>query len=361
MEALWTRFLPAVTKARSVIDKGTLGAVSRAEASLVFHPPFDPNHRLFDPALGGGVLLDLGVYPISVASYLLGKPRLADSSWQSAPTGVDARAQLSLRCGGVPVSISVGFCDNMADEGDNAFVVYGDKGTLRIDRHFLRADRADNLGQPGWSGAVRKRICGQIAPPHSICKRRPELAFSAQDARAVLSGRSCAIGASGGRDGPRDDAGHSERIRTGDHRAGVGQGSRSALIGFAVKVLNDTHEAAHELFHITKAALKLIRVGQAVAGDGVAGRQVEPAFKDADTGFEFVNTLFEHGPVIIGNPAGDGAVINGADRHVTGLGVHADIAVTGGLEHIAARFGRMRVHGLRLTRVPPRKLWQQMS
>lgn len=137
MEALWTRLLPAVQRAKALIDDGAIGPVRRAEASLVFHRPFDPEHRLFDPARGGGVLHDLGVYPLSLAAFLFGPPMLDDGRWQAAPTGVDRAAQMTLTCGNVPFSAEVGFTEELAAEGRNDFVVYGETGTLRIDRHFL--------------------------------------------------------------------------------------------------------------------------------------------------------------------------------------------------------------------------------
>lgn len=137
MEALWTRFLPAVQRAKALIDDGAIGAVRRAEASLVFHRPFDPEHRLFDPARGGGVMHDLGVYPLSLATFLFGPPALEDGRWHAAPTGVDRAAEMMLTCGGIPFAAKVGFTEERAAEGRNDFIVYGETGTLRIDRHFL--------------------------------------------------------------------------------------------------------------------------------------------------------------------------------------------------------------------------------
>ncbi|MEO1746031.1 MAG: Gfo/Idh/MocA family oxidoreductase [Pseudomonadota bacterium] len=141
MEAMWTRFLPAVQKARDILQSGALGAPVRAEATIHFHRPFDPAHRLFDPALGGGVLLDLGVYPLSVAQFLLGDLSLKQAKWSPAPTGVDATARAELEAGGVPFSFGAGFWPSMREEGDNSFAIYCENGALRVDRHFLRADR----------------------------------------------------------------------------------------------------------------------------------------------------------------------------------------------------------------------------
>ena len=166
MEALWTRFLPAVQRARALIGEGRLGTIERAEASLVFHRPFDAEHRLFSPALGGGALLDLGVYPISTASFLLGAPVLERASWIAAPTEVDAEAILAIRCGNVPVDIHVGFVDSADEEADNHFIVFGSEGALRLDRPFLTGqsltvwDRSlDTAPQSrGWAERIAKRL-----------------------------------------------------------------------------------------------------------------------------------------------------------------------------------------------------------
>ncbi len=74
MEAMWTRFLPAVVRARELIEQGAIGEVRLLLADFGFRAAFDPHHRLFDPQLGGGALLDLGVYCVSLASMLFGPP-----------------------------------------------------------------------------------------------------------------------------------------------------------------------------------------------------------------------------------------------------------------------------------------------
>ena len=74
MEAMWTRFLPHMVAVRQLIGDGALGEIVTVEADhgQWFSP--DPTSRLFDPALGGGALLDLGVYPVSFASMMSGHP-----------------------------------------------------------------------------------------------------------------------------------------------------------------------------------------------------------------------------------------------------------------------------------------------
>ena len=74
MEAMWTRFLPAMRRLTELVDAGAIGELRMVTAQLGFPSEPDPSSRLFDPALGGGALLDLGVYPLALASQLLGRP-----------------------------------------------------------------------------------------------------------------------------------------------------------------------------------------------------------------------------------------------------------------------------------------------
>lgn len=90
MEAMWTRFLPVMDDVRRLVrDEKVLGQVQQVRADIGLVQPFDPDNRLFDPALGGGALLDLGVYPISLAFDLFGPPDDVTSSVVLGETGVD--------------------------------------------------------------------------------------------------------------------------------------------------------------------------------------------------------------------------------------------------------------------------------
>ena len=88
MEAMWTRFLPGMDAVRDVVND-ELGDVFLLEADIGAPTPFDPEHRMYNPALGGGALLDLGIYPIAFAFELLGPPDDVTSSALLGATGVD--------------------------------------------------------------------------------------------------------------------------------------------------------------------------------------------------------------------------------------------------------------------------------
>jgi predicted dehydrogenase len=96
MEAMWTRFQPAVVAMRELIADGAVGEVRSVQADLGVARKFDPADRLFALELGGGALLDLGVYVVSFAQMLLGAPSSVTAVGSRFPTGVDAEAALLL-------------------------------------------------------------------------------------------------------------------------------------------------------------------------------------------------------------------------------------------------------------------------
>ena len=96
MEAMWTRFQPAVVRLRELIADGAIGGVRSVQADLGVRRDFDPADRLFALELGGGALLDLGVYVVSFAQMLLGDPDTVAATGSRFPTGVDAEATLLL-------------------------------------------------------------------------------------------------------------------------------------------------------------------------------------------------------------------------------------------------------------------------
>ncbi len=112
MEAMWTRFFPAVVRMRELIDDGAIGEVRCVQADLGVRNRNDADDRFWSAELGGGALFDLGVYVVSFAQMVLGAPASVAAAGALAPTGVDveesivfgfddgrsAALQVSLRC-----------------------------------------------------------------------------------------------------------------------------------------------------------------------------------------------------------------------------------------------------------------------
>ena len=96
MEAMWMRFNPLVQQLSGLLQQGVLGPVRSVTAAFGFVAGYDPAGRLWDPALGGGALLDLGVYPVDLARLMLGDPVSVHATGALAPTGVDSEVALLL-------------------------------------------------------------------------------------------------------------------------------------------------------------------------------------------------------------------------------------------------------------------------
>ncbi len=97
MEAMWTRFLPQTDVLRQLLADGVLGRIETVLADHGQYFAFDADHRLFAPALAGGALLDLGIYPVSFAHLVLGLPDSMTAVGDLAATGVDAQVSAVLR------------------------------------------------------------------------------------------------------------------------------------------------------------------------------------------------------------------------------------------------------------------------
>jgi len=96
MEAMWTRFQPAVVALRDLVGEGAIGEVRSVQADLGVNAPYDETDRKFALELGGGALLDVGVYVASFAQMLLGTPERVAATGSLFPSGVDAEAAMLL-------------------------------------------------------------------------------------------------------------------------------------------------------------------------------------------------------------------------------------------------------------------------
>jgi predicted dehydrogenase len=137
MEGLWSRFLPAVEAMARLVQEGAIGRVTGLRAELAYSHDEQTGGRLFDPALGGGAALDLGVYPLSLAVRLLGTPTMVEGMWEAAASGVDRRSRFRLQFGDATADLACG----LAHDGENSFTVFGTEGALRLEPPFLKARR----------------------------------------------------------------------------------------------------------------------------------------------------------------------------------------------------------------------------
>jgi predicted dehydrogenase len=139
MEAMWTRYIPAMVKVRELLASGAIGDVRMLIADFGFRAPFDPAHRLFAPELGGGSLLDVGVYVVSLASMVFG----------GAPSRVTADAELGLTGTDDQMAAVFGYANGalamlssaVRTETPQEAIISGTEGVLRIHRQWWRPQR----------------------------------------------------------------------------------------------------------------------------------------------------------------------------------------------------------------------------
>ncbi|SVC46073.1 uncharacterized protein METZ01_LOCUS298927, partial [marine metagenome] len=136
MEAMWTRYLPAVVRARELIAEGAIGDVRLVQADFGFRAGINPEGRLFNLALGGGALLDVGIYVISMASMILGpRPSRVASTTQIGETGVDEQSAFLLQYpGGELAVLSCAVRTGTAVEAR----VFGTEGSILLHGPFFK-------------------------------------------------------------------------------------------------------------------------------------------------------------------------------------------------------------------------------
>jgi predicted dehydrogenase len=133
VEAMWTRFLPHIAEIRRLLAEGALGDIVTVTADHGQWFAKDPEFRLFAAELGGGALLDLGVYPVSFASMVLGKPDRIMSLIDPAFTGVDG--QTSMLFGYESGAQAVLTCTSSAKSPTRAAIV-GTEARIEIEGIF---------------------------------------------------------------------------------------------------------------------------------------------------------------------------------------------------------------------------------
>lgn len=133
MEAMWTRFLPTTLKVLELIEKGKIGDVQSLRADFGFNANFDPKSRLFNQSLGGGSLLDVGIYPVFLSLLILGKPSSVKASATIGRSNVDENCGMLLKYDNNRMAILQSSI--VTNTGTEAYI-FGDKGTIRINSRW---------------------------------------------------------------------------------------------------------------------------------------------------------------------------------------------------------------------------------
>ena len=158
MEAMWTRFLPHIGVVRDWLAQGTLGEIVTVSADHGQWFAEDPQFRLFAPALGGGALLDLGIYPVSFASMILGSPTEVVAISDPAFTGVDAQTSMLFRYASGAHAVLT--CTLRAKSPTRAAIV-GTEARIEIDGAFYAPTSVSLIPRDGEPTVVRSAHHGR--------------------------------------------------------------------------------------------------------------------------------------------------------------------------------------------------------
>jgi len=135
MEAMWTRFLPAIDALRALLRDGAIGRVRMVVGGGAFMPERVPGHYLFSKELGGGVLLDAGVYLVSLASMILGTPVKVLAMGSLGESGIDEQTSIMLEHPGEATSL---LYVSMRARRPPDLEILGENGRIRIEAPVFR-------------------------------------------------------------------------------------------------------------------------------------------------------------------------------------------------------------------------------
>lgn len=140
MEAMWTRFLPIMAQVREWIDASAIGRIRMVRADFGFRAGWNPDHRLLNPELAGGSLLDVGIYPLAFALWALGEhPTDLKACGTIGETGVDEQAALTLAFASGALAI---LDCAVRTQTNHTAEIHGTEGSIFIDAPFWRGTKA---------------------------------------------------------------------------------------------------------------------------------------------------------------------------------------------------------------------------
>jgi predicted dehydrogenase len=168
MEAMWMRLNPLIRAAAELARSGRIGAVTGVRADLSRYFDYDPAHRLFDLAAGGGALLDLGVYPATFAWLVLGRPSVIQATGSRAETGSDLT--VGLQWGYPDGRVAQIYC-SAAGPSPLAALITGTEGWISVEPRIHRPERLVI-----FSGNAQEVVEGEIEPGNGYRRQAAEVA-----------------------------------------------------------------------------------------------------------------------------------------------------------------------------------------
>jgi len=154
MEGMWIRFLPSIKQVIELVQKDTIGQVIAIKATMSYKAPSDPGNRFFNPGLGGGSLLDLGIYPVYLSLLLLGRPAKIKALCKLSDKQIDESCAMLFQYEGGQYAI---LDSSIIVQTDQTATIYGDKGTIKILEQWN--ERPAGIVLQLYNGEVKKYPC----------------------------------------------------------------------------------------------------------------------------------------------------------------------------------------------------------
>ncbi|MBT8243850.1 MAG: Gfo/Idh/MocA family oxidoreductase [Winogradskyella sp.] len=147
MEAMWTAFLPHFQEIKKLVTNQYFGNVIKLEAGFGLHPKYDENSRLFDKSLGGGSLLDIGIYPVFAALSLLGLPNSIKANADFFSNGTDSSCNIIFHYNKAKAFLNSTFLKNTKTK----LVIKCERGTIRVNNNFHQPNSVELIYENGQS------------------------------------------------------------------------------------------------------------------------------------------------------------------------------------------------------------------
>ncbi|REE25055.1 putative dehydrogenase [Winogradskyella pacifica] len=132
MEALWTIFLPHYQYVLDLVQKKHFGNIIKLEANFGFHPTYNETSRVFDKSVGGGSLLDIGIYPVFAALSTLGKPNTIEAKAQFFDSGADSECEITFQYKNTKAILK----STLLEETNTEAIFHCENGTIKINGRF---------------------------------------------------------------------------------------------------------------------------------------------------------------------------------------------------------------------------------
>ncbi len=159
MDALWTRFNPNIIKVKKILDSGILGKVTLLKTDFGERKPYHPENRFFSKELTGGSLIDMGIYPLFVSIFMLGKPTKITATAGIGKTGVDTNTSFVLGYDDDKLAV---ISSSIVADTESAATIYCEKGHIHMSQYIYAPAKISIKMLDGESEDITEKLVGNI-------------------------------------------------------------------------------------------------------------------------------------------------------------------------------------------------------